>query len=187
MIQPLVISGPSGVGKSFLADYLVQNFPFKQVPSTTTRLPRSGEVNMLQNEFLTDEEFEKVKESGDLLLYIEILGAKYGYRESIVESIMKQGLIPISIMFTSDIGLWFKKYPDSFGVYLLPTNEKLLEDRLRTRGDSDETISRRMSSTIEEIRSYKEDVKDFYKICIEITDDEDVKKAIEEIKSHYNF
>ena len=56
----LFLIGPSGSGKTFIANYLAKNHNFELVLSSMTREPREGEVNMVDNEILSLDEYEKV-------------------------------------------------------------------------------------------------------------------------------
>lgn len=186
-IKPLVLSGPSGSGKTYLMNFLTENYGFKNVLSTMTRQPRVGEIHMVDNEYLSHEEFDEVEKSGDFILVINIFGEKYGYRKSFIEDIKKQGLIPVAIMFTPHIELFTRNYPESLTVYLYPKSLSLLEKRMRMRGDSEEIIKKRLASAEEEMRSYREDVKEFYQMCFQIYRDEDVEIVVEKIIDYYSL
>lgn len=185
--HPLVISGPSGVGKTYLTNYLIKNYPFKLVLSTMTRQPRPGEVHMVDNEFLSEEEYKKVEDSGDFFMSVEFFGAKYGYRKSFVENIKKEGFIPIAILFTPVVELFYREYPESFGIYLLPTSADLLTKRMKQRGENKETIEKRLSSMQNEIEFYETKAKQFYAQCFKISRDEDIEEVVEAVTKHYEY
>ncbi|MBR2325572.1 MAG: guanylate kinase, partial [Clostridia bacterium] len=74
-----VISGPSGVGKGTLVKALLEEDPTLALSiSCTTRAPRAGERHGVEYFFLTREEFDKRRESGDFLEYDEHFGNYYG-------------------------------------------------------------------------------------------------------------
>ena len=65
--------GESGCGKTYLQEYLLNKYPntYRRIMSTTTREPREGEVNGVSYDFLSKEEFIKLKDNDDLLQWIE--------------------------------------------------------------------------------------------------------------------
>jgi len=186
-IKPLVISGPSGSGKTYLMNYLVKNYPFKNLLSTMTRDQRKGERNLIDNEFVNKKKYLEIEESGDFFMSKTFFDQMYGYRRSFVEKIAEDNLIPVAILFTPVVDDFFKEYPESFGVYLYPSSFELLERRMKARNESEDSIKRRLESAKEEIRVYEEEKKSFYQNCFKISDDRDVNKVIEKILDYYNI
>lgn len=86
---PVVISGPSGVGKGTLIDKLLKKFPnlFGFSVSHTTRLPRQGEVDGTHYHFVTKEEFEEAVERGDFIEYAKVHTNYYGTSFHAVEKV----------------------------------------------------------------------------------------------------
>ncbi|MDQ3099163.1 MAG: hypothetical protein M3Q44_05445 [bacterium] len=60
MTKPLIISGPSGVGKTYLEKYLIANHDFKRIQSTLTRSKREGEIQGLDYNFVTEDNFDQI-------------------------------------------------------------------------------------------------------------------------------
>lgn len=185
MHNPLLIVGPSGSGKTFIANYLVEKYPFKLVLSSMTRAPREGEKNMVDNEFLTIEEYAEVEKSGDFFMSVEFFGNKYGYRKSFVEGIIAEGKIPIAIVYAPVLKLFLKEYPESHVIFLYPANNDLLIERMKRRGESEETIQKRLEGSKKEIGEYEAN-KGLYKKAYTITDDTNAFRIIDEILKEYS-
>jgi guanylate kinase len=184
----LVIIGPSGSGKSFLVKQLVEKYPFKLVLSTTTRAMRPGEVQNLDMHFVTPVEYTELQEQNAFFSDFNNFGAQYGYLRSSVQSIVDEGLIPVAIVYTTIVPYFYREFPDTvFSIFLYPTNVALLEERMVHRGDSAESIKGRLASAQKEIHDYESDLKQLVDVCIEITDDHDIYRAVDHIRTEYNL
>ena len=149
----LVMSGPSGVGKTTLVHRLLQRFDGTFSVSATTR-PRSAKEVDGQDYFFIDEEtFHRWIEEGRFLEHAEVFGrSRYGTPRNPVESQLQKGrLVVLDIDVQGAIQVR-KAMPDSFGVFVLPPDENVLLARLRGRGREDEaTIDRRFAEARSEI------------------------------------
>ena len=162
----IILSGPSGVGKSTIRDRVMAEspFPIRLSVSATTRKPRSGEADGVDYHFLTDEQFRTFRENGDFLECKEVFGRNiwYGTLRSEVESYLDCGgwvMLEIDVDGTLDV---LKKYPDALTIFILPESLEVLEARLRKRGtESEEVIQHRLSRAEYEIHR-----SDFYKYHI---------------------
>ena len=96
----VVISGPSGVGKSAICAELLTLSSFRRVITCTTRSPRDGEVDGRDYHFLSDEAFEEKIERGEFLEHAAVHGHRYGTLRAPVEASMAGGhcvLLPIDV------------------------------------------------------------------------------------------
>ncbi len=143
----IVLSAPSGAGKTTVARHLLSVLPNAVFSvSATTRPCRAGEVDGRDYHFLSREEFQRKIEQGELVEYEEIFGNYYGTLRSEIEAALRQGKVMI---FDVDVkgALSLKKaYPeDTFLVFIAPPSLEELERRLRHRGtESEEQIRRRL-------------------------------------------
>ena len=143
----IVVSAPSGSGKTTIAKKILERFPFvKFSVSATTRPKRNGEIDGKDYFFLTREEFEKKIQNGELLEWEEIYGNYYGTLRSVVEDALKNGDI---LLFDVDVNGAIsikKKFPDdSILIFIKPPNMETLKDRLKRRKtESEEQIQRRL-------------------------------------------
>lgn len=143
----LVVSAPSGAGKTTIVKEILREFPnFGFSVSATTRDKRPGEVDGRDYFFLTKDEFEKRISSGELVEYEEIYSNYYGTLKSEVEKALSNGK---DIVFDVDVngGLSIKaRFPEAVLVFIKPPSVEALRKRLEGRGsETVEEIDRRMS------------------------------------------
>jgi len=144
----LMIVAPSGAGKSSLVNALLQEDPaLKLSLSTTTRLPRPGEVEGKDYRFIALEEFIAEREQGNFLEHAEVHGNFYGTSRAWIEGQMKAGhdvILEIDWQGAQQIR---QMIPEVQWIFIFPPSFEALEERLRKRGQDDEaTIQRRLAA-----------------------------------------
>ncbi len=154
----LVLSSPSGGGKSTIARRLVQgrdDVAFSV--SATTRPMRPGETDGKDYHFLSDQEFDRRLESGGFLEWATYDGCRYGTLVSEVQRIFEEGsnvLLDIEIEGARQVR---QQFPDAVTVFLLPPSGAALAARLRGRDtESEEQVARRLARAQEELRAASE-------------------------------
>lgn len=149
----LVLSAPSGAGKTTLARRLLKELPEALFSvSHTTRGPRGREQDGIDYRFVDVLSFKEKIERGEFVEWAEVHGHFYGSPHAVVdEALSKKGLA----VFDIDVqgGQTIKrKYPETILTFILPPSMEELERRLRERKtDSEETIHRRMLAARSEI------------------------------------
>ena len=149
----LVLSAPSGAGKTTLVKRLLAEFPhIGYSVSCTTRQPRQGEVDGRDYIFLNREEFEQRRAQGYFAEWAEVHGNFYGTPLEPVKDSLRQGqdvLFDIDVQGAAQLKLSLSEATFAF---ILPPSLHELENRLRGRGLDDEpTIARRLVNAHAEI------------------------------------
>ncbi len=146
LYKPLIISGPSGVGKSTLIKKLMMQFDiFSYSISHTTRLPRNGEVDGIDYHFIDYKMAEIMKNNKSFLEYTKIHDNIYGTARYELEKIKFDNKIAILDLDLNGIKSFEQsKYPSNY-LYILPPNKQILEDRLIKRNtETKEQIKKRL-------------------------------------------
>lgn len=173
----IVISGPSGVGKTTLYREVLPKFEGKIVfsVSATTRPLRQGEVEGKDYYFLTEEEFRRKIEDNEFVEWANVHGCYYGTLRSEVERIINSGnscLMDIDVQGAMSIR---KTLPESVFIFILPPSLEVLKERLKKRNtDSEEVLAIRIQNAEKEM-SYSDQYD--YKIV-----NEDRKLAAKELE-----
>ena len=156
----LVLSAPSGTGKTTLAHRLVEAQPSTIFSiSATTRAPRGQEQDGKDYHFLSREEFQRRIDQGQFVEHAEVYGNLYGTLQSTVDDALQKGLIQIFDIDSQGGSTIKAKFPNAVTVFILPPSMTVLEARLKGRStDSAESVKRRLEEARTEIergtRSY---------------------------------
>ena len=152
----IVLSGPSGVGKSTLAQRIAASgeFPIDLSISATSRLPRAGEEEGVHYHFLERDEFERLRSEGKFLEYAQVYGNWYGTLQSVVDESLALGrwvLLEIDVQGFQQVK---SKRPDTVGFFLQAPSEADYLARLQYRGtESPEAVARRLAEAQRELQS----------------------------------
>jgi guanylate kinase len=151
---PVVVSGPSGVGKTVLCRRLCESLPrMVRSISATTRPPRINERDGQSYFFWTETRFRAEIDRGELAEWAEVHGRLYGTPRSWLDERLAAGE---SAVLNIDVqgGLQVRTmYPSALLIFVLPPSWGVLEARLRGRGtDTEEEIHRRLRNAEREIR-----------------------------------
>ncbi|MDO4551572.1 MAG: guanylate kinase [Planctomycetia bacterium] len=156
----IIMSGPSGVGKSTIRNELLQRspVPLKRSISATTRQPRRGERNGVDYHFMTRDAFFKEIAANGFLEYAEVFGKGiyYGTLRREVMNDLSQGvwvLLEIDVDGAKQI---MQHFPDVISIFILPESLNILQERLRGRAtESEEVIQHRLQRAEYEISQAK--------------------------------
>jgi guanylate kinase len=155
---PLVLSAPSGAGKTTLANLLRRrNADVVFSVSATTRPPRPREVDGVSYHFVGRDEFLRMRDAGELIEWAEVHGNFYGTPLENVRRAQARGehlLLDIDVQGARQIR---EKVPEAVLVFVLPPTGAALVKRLSGRGTEDSAVLRkRLRNAVEEMRAAPE-------------------------------
>src|SRR3954470_17026559 len=154
----VVISSPSGAGKTTLAHRLAEQERLEVSVSYTTRSPRPGETDGVDYKFVTEDEFSSMIERNEFAEWAIVHGSRYGTAIHTVNRALEDGkdyLFDVDYQGGAQIR---RQWPDeSVLVFILPPSMAELERRLRRRAtDSPEAIDRRLAMATRELEHFGE-------------------------------
>lgn len=154
----IIVSAPSGAGKTSLVNALHQNMTNLKVSiSHTTRPPRPGEIAGVNYHFVSTKEFEQLKSNNGFLESARVFDYYYGTAKATVDNALSQGIDVILEIDWQGARQVREQYKDCISVFILPPSLAVLEQRLKHRAQDDEqTIARRMQDALSEILHYPE-------------------------------
>lgn len=134
---PLIISGPSGVGKTSVARALSGGSErFALAVTSTTRAARPGELDGRDYHFLSVEEFDRLVKNDGFIEHVSARGAQYGLTKAELERIWKDGRVPILVLDPDGMDAVKALYPQALSVFI-DAPSAVVTERLLARGDTD--------------------------------------------------
>jgi guanylate kinase len=150
---PIVVSGPSGVGKTTLCHGLMEKDSRLAFSiSATTRRARPNEQHGKDYFFVSKQEFERMKAGGELAENARVHGQYYGTPRNWLDEQLDQGM---SILLDIDVqgGVQIMEaYPQAVSIFVVPPSFAVLEERLRNRkSETEDALAERMSNAMGEM------------------------------------
>jgi len=138
----VVLSGPSGVGKSSVAQRLVARTSggrpvIARAVTATTRAPREGEVDGVDYHFLSETRFRAGIAAGEFLEWAQVHGNLYGTPKKSVGAVVREGRACLLVIDVQGAALLRAQGIDALYLFLAPPSAAALESRLRSRGTED--------------------------------------------------
>jgi guanylate kinase len=177
--QLVVISGPSGVGKTTILRRLLADLPhLLPSVSATTRPPRTGEQNGVDYHFISQQDFDRRRAAGEFLECCQVYGRQYWYGTLVDEVAPRLAagdwvVLEIDVEGTLSI---LARYPEAITIFVEPSHPDQLFERLRGRGtESPEAMARRLEVARRELLQ-----SHYYKH--RVVNDDDVAEAVAAIE-----
>ena len=174
---PIILSAPSGAGKTTIAKRLLQaRRDIGYSVSATTRAPRDGEVHERDYYFMSREEFERRRAAGEFAEWAEVHGNLYGTLRSEVERVLAAGHHVLMDIDVQGARQFHRAFPDSVLVFVLPPSAEVLLKRLAGRSTEDPaTLALRLRNARDEIAA----IGDYQYVVV----NDDLDKAIDYVLS----
>ncbi|MFA5779252.1 MAG: guanylate kinase [Elusimicrobiota bacterium] len=153
---PIIISAPSGAGKTTLIKLLMRNVRglFYSV-SATTRPPSKKEKNGRDYFFISEKEFLQKKKANEFIETAQVHGHHYGTLKKQLDQKLKTGDVILDVDVIGAINVR-KHYPQSLLIFIAPPSMKILEERIKNRHrDTEKEIQRRLKNARKEMRYKK--------------------------------
>ena len=149
----LIISGPSGVGKTTITRAVERTIPGSVFSvSATTRPMTAADVEGVDYHFVTDAEFDRLIDDDAFLEWANVFGKRYGTIRAWVHEQLARGRLVILEIDVQGAAKVKQQMPEAFGVFVEPPSEEVLLERLRSRKrENEDVIQRRFAEARREI------------------------------------
>ena len=171
----VIVSGPSGVGKSTICEEVVKRLNNVYLSISVTTRPRSeAEVDGQDYRFISEQEFQERIDKGLLLEYAEVFGHLYGTPRDEVEEAMRLGKTVILEIDVQGARQARAIFPDAEMIFILPPTEKALIERMNHRGrEATDAAEKRLNGASSEIAAAWQHYK-------HMVINEDLQQAVDE-------
>ena len=147
----ITLSGISGIGKSFLKSYILENNSnFRSLISVTTRDRRKNEVEGVDKFFYSLEEFEKENRFGNLCVVNEVFGNWYAYKKSQIE-LCGSGINLITELFYKNVREFKAEFANALSIYVFPVDIERTKSELQLRNLESSDLTRRIKDIDDEL------------------------------------
>ncbi|CCD67797.1 guanylate kinase [Caenorhabditis elegans] len=177
--RPIVLSGPSGGGKSTILTRAMQEYPnsFAFSVSHTTRQPRAGEEHGKHYYFTEKEKMQEMIKNNEFLEFATFSGNTYGTSKKTVLEIENSGKICVLDIELQGVRNIKNSHLDARYILIRAPSIKLLEERLRARGtETEESLSKRLQHASEDLVEIEKNPTLFDKVIV----NDDLERAYKE-------
>ena len=150
----ITLSGITGVGKSYFKKQIQEKLGIPLQVIVTTREKRAEEIDGIDKKFVTNEEFEKLKEKNEIVVTFEMLGYKYGYPRIQMES-EENSVVELHYPIIYQLK---KEVKNTFSIYMIPKDIEIAKRKLKERKIPKNIEEDRLKEIEEHIRNFNSNV-----------------------------
>lgn len=153
----IIISGPSGVGKTTVTHKILEQISgVRQCITCTTRSRRPDEQDGVDYHFVDDVTFTRLMDGGELAEWAVINGYNYGTPRAEIDRITSSGNDAVLVIDVKGAAAIKAQYPSALTIFIKPPSIEVLKERLETRGESDRVDQRleRVKTELEKAPGY---------------------------------
>jgi guanylate kinase len=151
----IIFAAPSGAGKSSLIKKIIEisEEKLELSVSATTRLPRKGEIHGKDYFFISDNEFNELKDKDAFIECANVHGNQYGTLKSFVHEKLEEGISVILDIDVQGFAQIRETIEEMISIFIIPPSLDELEKRLTSRGlDTNDAIEKRLLNAVEELK-----------------------------------
>ncbi len=168
---PIIVSSPSGGGKTTVVQHLLKrNKTLCRVVTATTRAPRDGEKDGKDYHFWTEKQFLGAVKKGQMLEWARVHAHYYGIPKKSVDGMMKKGLCPVLVIDVQGARTVSGKYPQAVKIFIVPPSLKVLKERIAARKDHTQDVALRLKTAKKELK----EISNYHYVVLNA----DLKKAV---------
>ena len=151
----IIFAAPSGAGKSSLIKKIIEisEEKLELSVSATTRAPRKGEIHGKDYFFISDNEFNELKDKDAFIECANVHGNQYGTLKSFVHEKLEEGISVILDIDVQGFAQIRETTEEMISIFIIPPSLDELENRLTSRGlDTNDVIEKRLHNAVEELK-----------------------------------
>ena len=152
---PIILSAPSGAGKTTVANELLKGKKIARVITATTRAPRLGEKHGRDYFFWSVKDFEKAIKNKQMLEWAKVHVNYYGIPKSSLESVLKKGQCPLLVIDVQGAKTVKKIYKNAVTIFLTAPSIAELKRRISARSDGTQNVNVRLKTALKELNQIK--------------------------------
>lgn len=146
----ITLSGITGVGKSYFKKQIQEKLGIPAQTIVTTREKRAGEIEGIDKKFVSNEEFENMKEKNEIIVTFEMLGYKYGYPRIQMES-EENSVVELHYPIIYQLK---REVKNTFSIYMIPKDVKIAKQKLKERNLPENIEKDRLKEIEEHIKNF---------------------------------